>query len=182
MKITISGKPGSGKSSVAKLIAKKLKLQHYSAGDLWRELAKNKKITILELNKLAEKDDKYDHQLDKNVEMLGKTKDNFVIDGRLTFNFIPDSIKIFLDADLNTRAKRIHKDARAEEDNKDINDTLNKLRARESSEKKRYKQLYGIDPYTADNFDFVIDTSSISVDEVVSQVVSFVKMKISQTL
>ena len=43
--IIISGSPGSGKSTVAKNLAKKLGLRHTSAGDKMREIAGNKDIT-----------------------------------------------------------------------------------------------------------------------------------------
>ena len=65
MIITISGKAGSGKSTVAKEIARKLELKHYSIGDLMRQMAKEKNISLSELGELAEKDDSIDKELDK---------------------------------------------------------------------------------------------------------------------
>ncbi|MCH9028900.1 MAG: nucleoside monophosphate kinase, partial [Bacteroidetes bacterium] len=65
MIITISGKAGSGKSTVAKELARKLELKHYSIGDLMRQMAKEKNISLTELGKLAEKDDSIDKELDK---------------------------------------------------------------------------------------------------------------------
>lgn len=44
MIITISGYPGSGKSTIADIIAKKLKLKRYSVGNFRRELAKKRGI------------------------------------------------------------------------------------------------------------------------------------------
>src|SRR3989338_745030 len=100
MIITISGKAGSGKSTVAKIIAAKLNLAHYSIGDLMREMAKEKDISLIELNNLAEKDKTIDKELDDKLIKLGKEKKDFVIDGRLTAFFIPHAdLKVFLDAD-----------------------------------------------------------------------------------
>jgi len=67
MIITISGKAGSGKSTVAKQLAKKLNLKHYSIGDIMRKLAKEKNISLNELSKLAEKDKTIDLTLDKKT-------------------------------------------------------------------------------------------------------------------
>ncbi|MBI3031935.1 cytidylate kinase family protein [Candidatus Woesearchaeota archaeon] len=175
MIITISGKPGAGKSTVAKLAARKLKMKHYSAGELWRKIARRKKITILQLNRLAEKNPNYDKKLDAEVAKLGTTQDNFVIDGRLAFYFIPNSVKIFLDGSLEVRAKRILKDNRKEEDNLTIADTIEKIKNREGSERKRYKKLYGIDMYHSEHFDLVIPTSKASISQVTNKVVSFIK-------
>ncbi|MBI2654170.1 nucleoside monophosphate kinase [Candidatus Woesearchaeota archaeon] len=94
MRITISGKAGTGKSTVAKLLAHKLNLKHYSIGDLMRAMAKEKGITLLELNQLAEQDKSIDLELDDKLKELGQEKDNFVVDGRLTA-FFPMQISKF---------------------------------------------------------------------------------------
>ena len=49
MVITISGEPGAGKSTTAKLLAKKLSCKHYSTGDFMRDMAEERKISLLEL-------------------------------------------------------------------------------------------------------------------------------------
>src|SRR3989338_808503 len=104
MRITISGKAGSGKSTVAKLLSEKLGLKHYSIGDLMRVMAVERGLTLVGLNKLAETDKSIDFELDNKLKELGKAKDNFVVDGRLTAFFIPDAeIKVFLDADDKVR-------------------------------------------------------------------------------
>lgn len=177
MIITISGKPGAGKSSVAKLVAKKLNLKHYSAGDMWRRLARKKKITILQLNQLAENNQQYDRELDKQVAELGKKQDDFIIDSRLAFHFIPDSIKIFLDCSLQTRAHRILKDTRIDEDNLTLADTINKIKKREQSEVKRYKQLYHVAMYDKKQFDLVLSTTHASIAEVTKKIIFFINKR-----
>jgi cytidylate kinase len=42
MIITIAGTVGSGKSTVGRIIAKRLGLKHYSIGDLMREMAEQR--------------------------------------------------------------------------------------------------------------------------------------------
>ena len=111
MRITISGKAGSGKSTVAKMLSERLNLRHYSIGDLMRAMAKEKKMSLLEFNKIAEKNKSIDFELDNKLKELGKAKDNFVVDGRLTAFFIPNAeARVFLDANDEVRAERILKD------------------------------------------------------------------------
>src|SRR3989338_5787602 len=170
MIITISGKAGSGKSTVAKELAKRLHLKHYSIGDLMRQMAKERNISLLELGKIAEKDKSIDKELDER-QMKLRTEDDFVIDGRLTAYFIPNAdVKIFLECEDRVRAERILKDERKDEKNRDINEVISKIREREASERKRYKQYYGIDYYDEEMYNLVIDTTNLSVKEVVGRI------------
>ena len=177
MIITISGKAGSGKSSVAKLVAKKLKLKHYSIGDLMRGVAKEKNISLNELGKLAEKDDSVDMELDKKTIEL-REEDNFVIDGRLTAYFLPYAgLKVFLDCDDEVRVGRIMKDRRDDEKSKSLKDLVGKIKEREDSERKRYKKLYKIDYHDKKLYDLFIDTTKLDVGEVSRKVLEAVKEK-----
>ena len=147
MIITISGKAGSGKSTIAKILAEKLKLRHYSIGDLMREIAKERNISLSELSKLAEKDESIDKELDKKQIAL-KDRDDFVIDGRLTAFFINNAnVKVFLDCDDKVRAERILKDERKDEKSGDIKEIIKKISEREESERVRYKKYYNADYY-----------------------------------
>ncbi|MEA2037937.1 MAG: cytidylate kinase family protein [Nanoarchaeota archaeon] len=175
MIITIAGIAGSGKSTVAKLLAKKLKYKHYSTGDFMREMAKSKGLSLLELSKNAEKDKSIDKELDKRQIELGKKEDNFVIDSRLGWHFIPDSIKIFLDVELEEAAKRILKDKREHEKYKHVKDSIEKIETRISSEEKRYKDYYGVDYKDRKNYDILIDTTNILPRKIVEDIIKIIK-------
>ena len=176
MIITISGIAGSGKSTIAKLVAKKLKLKHYSSGDLMRQIAKEKGISLLKLSKVAEKDKTIDKELDERQIKLGEEQDNFVIDGRLSAFFIPDAkFKIFLDCSVEAGAKRILKDQRQGDNAKNVNEMVKKIKQREESEQKRYKKYYAFDAYNKKNYDFVLDTTNIGIDEVLEEMLKVIK-------
>lgn len=175
MRITISGKPGSGKSTIAKAIAKKLSYRHYSVGDFMRQIAEEKGMTVLELSKLAEKSTDIDKQLDEKQIRLNK-EDNFVIDSRLGFHFIPGSIKIFLDIGDEEAAKRIFRQNRKEEkENKTLKETLDNIKKRGKSEILRYKKYYKLDCYDKKHYDFIIDTTKMNAGEVVEAVMGFLR-------
>jgi len=176
MIITISGKAGSGKSTVAKALAKKLKLKHYSVGDLMRKMAQERGISLLELGKKAEKDKKIDKELDKKQIELGKKKNNFVIDGRLTAFFIKKAdVKVFLDCDDKVRAKRILKDKREGEKSKNLRQVVKNIKKREESERKRYKKYYKVDYYSIELYDLMIDTTFMPVKEIIDDIKNFIK-------
>lgn len=176
MIVTISGKPGSGKSTVAKMLADKLKYKHYSIGDFMGEIALQRKISLLELSALAEKDSSIDKLLDKRQIDLGKNEDNFVIDSRLGFHFIPNSIKIFLDVSLLEGAKRIYNTKRADEkENTSLKNTTTSIKKRIHSECQRYKEYYGINHCDKKNYDIVINTTHITPQQAVNRILDKIR-------
>jgi cytidylate kinase len=175
--ITISGTVGAGKSTAAKLLAKKLNYEHYSSGDFMREMAEERKISLLELSKEAEKDRGIDEEIDARQIELGQMEDDFVIDGRLSFHFIPDSIKVFLDADFEERAKRVLSDNIRKECNVTLISTKENMKKREASEKKRYKEYYSLDYTDKKIYDLVIDTTKKTPEQVIEEIIKFVKKR-----
>jgi cytidylate kinase len=177
--ITIAGKLGSGKSSTAKKVAEILGYEHKSTGDFMREIAVNRSVSLGDLSVIAENDPSIDKELDDHNLNIG-TKDNIVLDSRLGFHFIPNSFKVFLELDEDTSAERIlkdklnnpnrHKESTGDFDSKES--IKEKINLRLESEKKRYKDLYNIKDHTAHlNFDLVINTKEIPLEEVSKRVV-----------
>ena len=65
MLLTISGEIGSGKSTIARLASTKLGYSYVSGGDIFRDLAKEKGMTVDEFGALAEKEENIDRDLDR---------------------------------------------------------------------------------------------------------------------
>ena len=173
MIISISGRPGSGKSTAGEFLAQALGYRRYYMGGLRREMAKERGISLAELNRLGETDIFTDRDVDEYQRKLGETEDNFVIEGRTSFYFIPKSYKIFLDCLITEGARRIWRqietegNKRNEDDRvKSVADMEASLRERFASDQKRYKKYYGIDVYDLSHYDLVIDTTHLNQDEV----------------
>jgi len=175
MRITISGMPGSGKSYLAAELVKKFDLKRYSVGDFMRNLAKERGLSLIELNKLGEKDKSIDKQADDWQTNLGKKEDKFIIDGRISYHFIPNSIKLFLKVSPEEGSERIRGDNR-ETEKADSHEEMVKLwKERVESDRKRYKKYYNLNPLDESQYDFVVDTTNLTKEEVVSRVVKFVE-------
>ena len=171
MKITIAGNPGSGKSAVSNWVAQRFGIKKYSAGDMRRMMAVERGITIDELNKIGENEAWTDKEVDEYQKKVGEKEDNFVIDGRLSWFFIPDSVKIFLKVDKKIGAERIFKAKRSSEKAyKSVEEAESIITERVDSDKKRYQKIYGVDPYDFRNHDIILDTSSLSEHEVPKEV------------
>ena len=176
--ITIAGKLGSGKSSTAKMVAQILGYKHYSTGDFMRSMANKKGISLAELSKIAETDNSVDFEIDDYCKELGK-EENIVLDSRLGFHFIPYAFKVFLELDPIIASERIMEDRKTnpnrhtEAEGFDTKEKIvESINSRLLSERKRYKDLYGIEDHTAhNNFDLVIDTEKIPLEEVSRKVI-----------
>ncbi|MFW5991400.1 MAG: (d)CMP kinase [Candidatus Nanoarchaeia archaeon] len=174
MKIVISGTPASGKSTVAKEVAKRLGFKHYSMGDLQREIANEKGITIDELSELESKDKSLDTYIDAKQKQIGKEEDNFVLDSRLGAHFIPDAIKIFIDADPNIRVERRLKQKRNEETFNEKEKAFETMKQREHTDRNRFIEYYGFDFLDMFNYDKIIDSTTSTIEDCAREITDFV--------
>jgi len=176
MIITISGKPGSGKTTAAKRIAKELGYKHLSMGDLRGRIAQRHGMTIDELNEIGKKEDWTDKEADAELVKIGKKEDDYVIDTWIGFHFIPKSIKIFLEVDEGVGAERIFKDQRPDEPKKKTAEEVEKmLKERIENSRARYKKWYKIDYLDKANYDLIIDTTKMKKKEVADKILKFIK-------
>jgi cytidylate kinase len=170
--ITISGSLGSGKSSTADLVAKKLNFKRFSSGDFMRKIALGMGISLNELSIKAQTDNSIDKKIDEEVKKAGEME-KVVIDSRLAFHWIPNSFKVYLDLPPEIAKERILNNLkvntlrRQSEESSSSEEIYEKIISRLKSEKKRYKDLYEIDHTDKNNFDLVIDTNKNNLEQVV---------------
>lgn len=178
MIITLGWHHGAGKSTLWKRLATHFGFKKYSTGDFMRDLALEKWISILDLNQMMEHDGwNIDRILDERQERLWNDEDNFIIDGRLAFHFIPHGKKIFLTVDATEAAKRIfHDQSRLWVE---VHDTpehaAENIILRRNSENDRYMKYYGVHIYDMDFYDIVVDTTHKTPEEVFEEVISKLK-------
>ena len=161
MIITISGKAGSGKGSVSKIIAEKLWYERISIGNLKRQLADEMWLSISEFNMLGEQPDKAT-EFDLKYEDYQKNFDlqnNIILDSRLWFFCQPKSFKVFLEVSPEEAAKRIMRDDRTTDNFSSVEQAYITTQERNKADRERYLNLYGIDLADHNNFDLVIDTT-----------------------
>lgn len=167
--ITISGLPGTGTTTIAKLLEKKLGLKYVYSGDIFRKMAKKYKMSLEEFGNYCERHRDVDEQLDRyQLEIL--QKGNVIVEGRMAGwlahrNHIP-STKVLLEADLETRASRIVKREKG-----DIEKRKKEILKRENSEATRYKKYYNIDLDDTSIYDLIVDSSDKTPDEIVEIII-----------
>ena len=170
-KITIFGMAGTGKTSTGREVAKRLGYEFFSGGDFARETAQNLGLSINELDELSKTDSKIDVERDRIITECGQRHDNFVVEARLAWHFIPDSFKICYQCDFETRTKRI-----AGREKKDLALVQKETREREKAIYDRFTRYYGLSDFENEkNFDLVIDTKRLNFEGVVETIMNTLK-------
>ena len=186
MIITIAGEPGAGKSTIGKKLAEKLNYKRYYIGQIRRDAAKEKGMTLSEYNKYGETHPETDFEVDDYQKELGQKGDNFVIEGRTSWFLIPHSVKLYLAADIKEGAKRIFKELQAknvrnESNNlKTVEAVIKSQKERMASDKYRYQKYYQKDCFDKNNFDFVIDTTNLTPDQVFDKAWKYIQSNLNE--
>ena len=165
--ITIAGDLGSGKSTVANHLINNINYRIESAGLIFRRLAEEHGMTGKEFNQFIESNPKYDNMVDDTIKEMGEKEENIIFDSRLAWFFVPKSFKIYMYVDVDVATERIFNDkGRISESYSDITTAKKEIIERRQSEVLRYKTFYNADINNYKNYDFIIDTSHATKEEV----------------
>jgi len=166
MRITVSGLPGSGTTTIAKLLSKELSLDLISAGELFRAMAKERNLVLEQFSKLAENNDEFDRWIDKRQREEAMKREHIIIEGRLSGFFVPQAdLKIWLKAPVEVRARRV-----AGREKIAYEEALSAMKSREQSEYLRYEKYYGIHLDDLSLYDLVIDSSRWNENHIVEMI------------
>jgi cytidylate kinase len=172
--ITISGPAGSGKSHCATRIAQRFGIPCHSAGSVFRTMAAERGVPVVEFSKIAEADPEIDREVDRRTADLAK-KGASVMEGRLVawFSGRERRLSFYLTAPFEERARRI-----AERESISLKDASFRTRAREASERRRYKKLYSLDISDLSSYDFVINTAKWDKEAIIDLLESIISLHI----
>ena len=153
-------------------------------GAMFREVAKKKNMKLRELLELGEKQSWVDAEIDEYQKELGQKEDNFIIEGRTSFLMIPHSLKIFITVDERVGAERVfdHLKIAGDERNEDhdlhsVEDVLASHKRRMKTDTKRYLQYYNTVVFDPKQYDFILDTTNLTIEEAFKKLLLFVKKK-----
>jgi len=160
--IAVSGLPGSGKSTLAKMLADRFGLRYISSGSLFREMARERGMSLEEFTRYAELNHSIDREVDRKAFDEAR-KGCAVIDGHIAAWIVRSyaHMKVFLKASRGVRARRV-----AERDRIPYEQALKQVSLRDESEIRRFNEIYGINMGDLAIFDLVINTEKLDVEGV----------------
>lgn len=171
-KISLAGDLGSGKSTVSSILIEKLGAEYYHTGAIVRSVAEKHGMSVVELNIYMETHPEIDTEIDDGLRALSDDERFLIIDSRMAWHFTRGTFKVYLSTDVETSAYRIMNANRAGEHAATLEDTVKETLSRRASEKKRYREMYGVDIKDLTNYDLVVDTTYITPAEVAEIIIN----------
>ena len=170
VKVTVSGPPGSGTSTLVQRIADNYSWRSLNGGDIFRSEATTRGLTVGEFSDLCKKDLDVDRSLDEILKKeIKDPQGSDIIESRLSgwWSHLMeiDCLRIWVNVSPEECARRIQK-----REGGDFQTQLKLSQQRQMDDKERYRILYDIDLDNMSPYSLIIDADDIDADEVYSLV------------
>lgn len=166
LRVTISGPPGSGTSTLVSKIVESRGWSSVNGGDVFRDEANLRGISVEELSAQAKNDVEVDRALDSLLRKVMSSDDSpEVVESRLSGWWAHrdslDCVRVWVMVSELERARRIQK-----REGGDLEGCLIRSQQRQMDDKERYMSLYSIDLDDMSPYSLVIDADQKSEKEV----------------
>ncbi len=166
--VTISGLPGSGTTTAAKLLETSIGLPYRNTGAIFREMAQERGMELIDFGHLVESDPSVDKELDRRQEETARNGD-VILEGRLAGWVLKHAnlpgLAVWVDAPLEVRVQRV-----SGRDEQDPKLAAIATAEREETERRRYLKFYGFDLADLSIYDLVLDSSKLSPEAIVDAI------------
>jgi cytidylate kinase len=161
MRITVSGLPGSGTTSLSRYVAERHGFTMISAGEVFRQLAREHNMELAAFGRLAGEDPAFDRMIDARQKEIAAERDNIIVEGRLSGWVVENAnLKIWLYAPIGCRIRRI-----AFRDQVTDEKTAEQLTLeREHCEAGRYQSYYSIDIHDLSIYHLILNSEHWNVE------------------
>jgi len=148
--ITISGLPGSGTTTVSRLVADALGLARLPGGEVFRQMAAEAGMTLAEFGVHAQDHPSIDRELDDRLAARAGLR----------------AVRVWVDCADEVRAERV-----AVRDGTTAAQALADNAARSDLERARYRAVYAIDLDDRSTYDLVLDSTTEPPEALTARIV-----------
>ena len=171
VKITVSGHPGSGTSTLVSGLMAHFGWSSLNGGDVFRAEAKRRGMTLAEFGALCTTDLEVDRQLDALLqERMSAAGAEEIVESRLSgwwaYRLNLDCVRMWIDVDAEERARRV-----VAREGGTIEEALKANQKRTAVDAERFMQLYGILPEEREPYTIVLDATHLGREEVLAAAV-----------
>jgi CMP/dCMP kinase len=167
LRIAISSQSGCGNTTATHNVGRALDLQEVNF--TFRDLAKALQLPFEEIQRNSAKTKVFDFLTDLHL-IRASLQPRVVVGSRLAAWLMEADLRVWLHAPLETRAKRIYQ--RETDKQASYESVLYHTLRRDEENRQRYLQVYGIDINDRSGFDIIINTESITAEQVSSLIVA----------
>ena len=166
--ITVSGRSGAGVTTLCEGLSEALDCGYVSGGEVFRELADERDMSLTQLVAEASESDDLDREVDRRLrtiaEKWGAANKAFILESRLAGWLAGNraDMRIWLDAPEEVRVDRTA----------DRTEAAAEMRVRDVIDTKRYESYYDIDVTDRSIYDLCINTARWGPDGVLAFVLS----------
>lgn len=175
-KVTISGYPGSGTTTLVSGLVNHFDWQSINGGQIFRDEASTRGLTLAEFGKLCVEDESVDKELDEILRKHISGDDVEIIESRLAgwwaYRLEADSVRIWVEVNEHERANRV-----ISREGGSLADVLEANAKRLAIDNQRYQNMYGLTPDDPLAYTHIIEASNISAEEVLSQAIKILEGK-----
>ena len=176
LKITVSGHPGSGTSTLVKALMSHYSWTSLNGGDVFRQEAARRGMSLGDFGELCKSDLNVDRELDRLLQHQMKAGTSEIVESRLAgwwaYRLEIPCIRLWLDVDEKERAKRV-----TYREGGSIEEALQANRNRSAVDAERFLELYQILPEQREPYTTVLDATNLGSEEVFAAVISILEDK-----
>ena len=169
-KVTISGHPGSGTSTLVEGLSKQFSWISINGGQIFRNEAKERNMTLAQFGNLCSDDETVDLTLDEKFRTHILDNSTNIIESRLAgwwaYKLKSDCVRIWLNVSEQERARRVTIREGTTRD-----DAINANKARLLVDNERYQKMYGLTPDDPTPYTHIIDATDITAEEVLGEAI-----------
>jgi predicted cytidylate kinase len=173
-RITVSGHPGSGTSTLVKGLVEHFGWTSLNGGDVFRNEAANRDMTLQEFGDLCKEDLEVDRALDKLLQeqMLENSAD--IVESRLAgwwaYRLEIPCVRLWLEVDEHERAKRV-----TNREGISIEEAITANKKRSAIDAERFMELYQLLPEQREPYTTLLDATNLGSEEVLAATITILE-------